>query len=84
MDRMKHFEYTYEESCTHHQEPPPSCIMQLDIQAESKIDSEFDVLALLLMIVYFIVVLHYSDIFSQNLYLLFQCTLHNNEQYYNG
>ena len=36
MDRMKHFEYTYKESCTHHQEPPPFRIMQLDIQAESK------------------------------------------------
>ena len=36
MDRMKHFEYTYEESCAHHQEPPPSCVVQLDIQAENK------------------------------------------------
>ena len=36
MDRTKHFEYTYEKSCAHHQEPPPSRIIQLDIQAESR------------------------------------------------
>ena len=36
MDRMKHFEYTYETSCAHHQEPPPPGIMKFNIQAESK------------------------------------------------
>ena len=35
MDRMKHFEYTYEKSCTHHQKPPPSRVMQFNIQAEN-------------------------------------------------
>ena len=35
-DRMKHYEYTYEESHAHHQEPPLSCVVQLDIQAENK------------------------------------------------
>ena len=36
MDKMKHFKYTYKESCAYHHEPPTSRGVQLYIQAESK------------------------------------------------
>ena len=41
MDRMEHLEYTYEKSCAYDQEPPPPGVVEFNIQAESKVDSEF-------------------------------------------
>ena len=38
---MEHLEYTYKKSHAHDQEPPPPGVMEFDIQAESKVDSEF-------------------------------------------
>ena len=36
MDNMKHFKYTYEKSGAHHQEPPPTGIVQFDVQTENR------------------------------------------------
>ena len=33
---MEHLEYTYEKPGAHNQEPPPSSVMEFDLQAESK------------------------------------------------
>ena len=41
MDSIKHFGYTYEKPGAHHQEPPPSCTVQLYIQAKIEVDSVF-------------------------------------------
>ena len=40
MDSIEHLEYTYEKSHAHDQEPPPPGVMEFNIQAESKVDSE--------------------------------------------
>ena len=36
MDSKEHLEYTYKKPSAHNQEPPPSGVMEFDLQAESK------------------------------------------------